>query len=160
MGEGGNELMGDDIKLDQLHLDKNVRLIYDFQLYFTLKTFSSSNSFYCWSTYHTWHILEQQILHGMHAFSNALFCYHAKFNHSLLFNFYIVCTTWQLLLSIFYWALKLFIVIEGVWNTSLLIFKILPLLMKYRILLMGNTVEMAGGWHLYLNRTLFMNEMF
>ena len=47
MGEGGNELMGDDIKLDQLHLDKNVRLIYDFQLYFTLKTFSSSNSFYC-----------------------------------------------------------------------------------------------------------------
>ena len=28
-----------------------------------------------------------------------------------------------------------------------LIFKILPMLMKYRILLMGNTIEMAGGWH-------------
>ena len=28
---------------------------------------------------------------------------------------------------------------------SYLIFKILPMLMEYRILLMGNTVEMAGG---------------
>ena len=37
---------------------------------------------------------------------------------------------------------KLLHVIWRVWNTSLLIFKILPMLMKYRILLMGKTVEM------------------
>ena len=30
-------------------------------------------------------------------------------------------------------------------NTSLLIFKILPMLLKNRVLLMGNTVEMVGG---------------
>ena len=30
-------------------------------------------------------------------------------------------------------------------NTGLLIFKILPMLMKHRILFIGNTVEMGGG---------------
>ena len=31
------------------------------------------------------------------------------------------------------------------WHITDVIFKILPMQMKYRILLMGNTVEMAGG---------------
>ena len=30
-----------------------------------------------------------------------------------------------------------------------LIFEILPMLIDYRILWWGNTVEMAGGWHKY-----------
>ena len=46
-----------------------------------------------------------------------------------------------------------FELLHGIWRVCKIqvffIFKILPMLTKYRILLLGNAVEMAGGWHIF-----------